>query len=284
MSVHSPMGPWPCDGEAPWPFQPGCWACPAEGSGGGRLLCVGLLETSSQVECPESTCLHDQNKHHEPGSPDPRHLHNQQFQPSRADSSRGKGGCACWGASCPGHMLASGPTARPRPHGLWPLPSDCAFIPALSAPPPSSLRSHSELSRSLRKHPPQHRGCRRGKARRAPRCLLDSNARPSLARSQTASPEGATLKLEKAQLGLPLPGLQSFPQVAKKVRPASGKGTRWWLRAGSRALEGRESPGQKEVDAAFSKSGEKSREGDHGGWGGVTSRRGHGRRRGGPNL
>lgn len=39
--------------------------------------------------------------------------------------------------------------------------------------------------------------------------------------------------------GIPHPGLQSFPQVAKKARPGSGKGTRWWLRAGSRALEGR---------------------------------------------
>lgn len=41
LSVHSPMGPRPCDGEAPWPFQPGCWACPAEGWGvGGADSCV----------------------------------------------------------------------------------------------------------------------------------------------------------------------------------------------------------------------------------------------------
>lgn len=170
-----------CDAEALWPFQPECWACPAEGSkvdgrAGSRVW--AYVKPLRPVRGPAFITKTNINSGARvplgSGSPDPRHLHNQQFQPSRADSSGEKGGCACCGASCPGPMLASGLAGPPQ--GLQPHRGDCAFIPVLLAPPPSSLRSHSgpgsQAERSASTAPATPR-------RRQPRKVPQSAALPS---------------------------------------------------------------------------------------------------------
>lgn len=91
----------------------------------------------------------------------------------------------------------------PPPKGCKPHRGDCAFIPVLLAPPPSSLRSHSgpgsqaEHSASTARATP-----RRQQLWKVPQSAAlpqGTDARPSLARSQTASPRGASLNPEKAQ-------------------------------------------------------------------------------------
>lgn len=143
------------------------------------------------------------------GSPDPRHLHNQQFQPSRADSSGGKGGCACWGASCPSRMLASGPSGPPQ--GLRLHRGDCAFIPVLSAPPPSSLRP----ARTLCKHRGTEAGAAEGprRARAAFRTQL-----PALASLAPRRPpeEGQPSNLKRHSPGA--------------TPPRAGEGSHRWQR------------------------------------------------------
>lgn len=84
-------------------------------------------------------------------SPDPRHLHNQQFQPLRADSSGGKGGCACWGASCPGRMLPSGPAGSPQGCGLTRVIVRSSLSCRLPHPHPSA-HSGPTAGRTLCKH------------------------------------------------------------------------------------------------------------------------------------
>lgn len=144
------------------------------------------------------------------GSPDPRHLHNQQFQPSRADSSREKGGCACWGALCPSPMLASG-LAGPPPRkgcsltGVIVRSSLSCWLPNPHPRPPRPAPTQASAAKQTRSAstapatPP-----RRWQPRKVPLCaalpssLPGTDARPSLARSQKASPRGASLIPEKA--------------------------------------------------------------------------------------
>lgn len=93
------------------------------------------------------------------GSPDPTHLHNQQFQPSRADSSREKGGCACWGALCPSPMLASG-LAGPPPRkgcsltGVIVRSSLSCWLPNPHPRPPRPAPTQASAAKqnALRKH------------------------------------------------------------------------------------------------------------------------------------
>lgn len=154
----------------------------------------------------------------ETGSPDPRHLHNQQFQPSRADSSGGKGGCACWGASCSGRMLARGPPGPPKGCGLTRaivrssppcgLPHPCAS--ALTQAWPSAGRPASTAPAE-------------GPAQRRAACRAQMPALPS--RSQTASPEGGTLRPEEAQPRhhpAPHSGLERCPRFLE-----TGKEGKW---------------------------------------------------------
>lgn len=119
-----------------------------------RLTCAGLCETSGQPERPEhlpslpkQTPRGELASPCETGSPDPKHLHNQQFQPSRADSSGGKGGYACWGASCPGRMLASGSAGSPK---------GCDLTRAIVRSSPSCRLPHPHPS-ALTQSPPAGR-------------------------------------------------------------------------------------------------------------------------------
>lgn len=113
----------------------------------GRLTFGGLGKTSGQSErCREPAFITKTNTtvelalSLESGSPDPKHLHNQQFQHSLADSSGGKGGCACWGAWCSGRMLASGPPGPAKGCGLT---GRLCVHPSPASSPPSSVISHS---------------------------------------------------------------------------------------------------------------------------------------------
>lgn len=165
------------------------------------------------------------------GSPDLRHLHNQQFQPSRADNSGGKGGCACWGTLCPGRMLAWGPAGSPKGCGLTRVIVCSSLSCGLSPPPPpqpSSLRSHScpAAGRMLCKHRTRGTGnggasCRR--ARRSQCYLAGTNAHPSLVRSLTASQmrQPINLKRHNCRTTGYHPGKESSPCFSETatVRP-----------------------------------------------------------------
>lgn len=175
------------------------------------------------------------------GSPDPRHLHNQQFQPSQADSSGGRGGCACCAASCPGRLLASGPAGPPQ--GPQPHKGDCAFIPAPETPPALipllPLRPRHDAPQA------PHGGSGRGRGpAECGAAFLSSGhtgARPSLARSRRPPQKGATLHLRShSPRTTTLPAGWRAPDASQRRQrrfalgrgegpPGSG--------AGSRALE-----------------------------------------------
>lgn len=158
--------------------------------------------------------------------------------------------------------------------------------------PPSALSFHSGLGaadpgppcRTLRKHSTHGGDLKKGPQRSAlPSGHTD--ARPSLAGSQAASLEGATEKALHRDHPIPAGEFPSLPEGCKEGAPQVQGRVPWVVHgAGGRTLvrgSGRRPNG---ADAGYARSGEKSREGDHGGEAAVRSRRGHGRRRGGPDL
>lgn len=156
------------------------------------------------------------------GSPDPRHLHNQQFQPSRADSSGGKGGCACWGASCPGPMLASGLAAPPpRAASLTGVIVRSSLSCWLPHPHPSAPTQAPAAKQNTPQAPhPRHQGgssC--GRSRKAPRCLgAQMPALPSLAPRQPPQ-EGQASTLQRHSPGTTPPRAGELPKGGKKGSP-----------------------------------------------------------------
>lgn len=207
----------------------------------------------------------------ETSSPDPRHLHNQQFQPLRADSSGGKGGCACWGASCPGpRLLPSGPPGSPKGCGLTRVIVRSSRSCRLPHPHPSA-HCGPTAGRTLCKHrtrapaegPAGRRAAFRGPMpalpRFPPRRLPQKEQPPKVSRHNPGTTP------------VPTPGWRA--PLASQRWPRRGRAGTTWV--GGRAGPG----GRVKLARATPKSGEKSWKRGHGGWGGVTSKRRHGWRR-----
>lgn len=157
--------------------------------------------------------------------------------------------------------------------------------------PPSALSSHSGLGaadpgppcRTLRKHSTHGGDLEKGPQRSAlPSGHTD--ARPSLAGSQAASLEGATEKAQHRDHPIPAGEFLASRRLQRRRAPGTGKGTLGCARGRGQDPGERVRAETSGADAGYARSGEKSREGDHGGEGAVRSRRGHGRRRGGPDL
>lgn len=203
-----------------------------QGGQEGRLMCgaYGRPQASQSARrapafITKTNTTSEASSPSESGSPDPRHVHNRQFQPSQADSSGGKGGCACRVASYPGRMLASGPAGPPRAAAsqgrlcVHPRP---VGSPTLN--PPLPLRPQRQGNRPPRKHRTRStEAAAAGRARRAPRCLpgTQTPALPSLAPRRPPQ-KGQPSNLRRHSPGPPPPGLEStprFPEAAEKVRP-----------------------------------------------------------------